>query len=534
MDDGISNDTRAIAIDHMIRFHYNNNCSSGIDSRTSDSTLHQAIIIFDKYLSKSHPADLLNVGIMSYFLSNKMEEIYSIELTDISSNFGHKELLEIEYDILQKLNYRLYYETTHQYLKIYLDNNKITLDGYHFTMYVALILFLENTYCNYTPNYLADQLLEFWLVLHMEPKVMEILINGEPVYSYIYLSWLNYDRTKYPAIYDIYSGYSHSQTALRLIPHINTTSSLKKSGLAYSMEIDDASINIYPKDVFEKFVTVSKLGKGAYGQVWSVKNGSKQIALKEGTEYDERIGIPVSAIREINALLLLSHPNITNMDGFYYDPYKISMFIGMDLMDDTLLNRIKRYYLDDETKSSYIMQLLSGISYIHSQNIMHRDLSHNNILVSNNNILKIADFGSARAFRHQDYIIKYTTEVCTIYVRAIEVLLGALPYTAMIDVWSCACLILFIMSRSEIFIGDSEIAMIFSIFKVLGTPTKGFNPEVLEWPEFRSDMPVWQRTGFPYLEEKYPKQIAILYQMLEYVPSKRITTAEALELFSKK
>ena len=65
-----------------------------------------------------------------------------------------------------------------------------------------------------------------------------------------------------------------------------------------------------------------------------------------------------------------------------------------------------------------------GLAYCHSMGVMHRDLKPQNILVTRDGGLKIADFGLARAFTPQHRPL--TVEVITRWYRAPEILLGSL------------------------------------------------------------------------------------------------------------
>ena len=56
-------------------------------------------------------------------------------------------------------------------------------------------------------------------------------------------------------------------------------------------------------------------------------------------------------------------------------------------------------------------QLLQGVHYMHRQNILHRDMKVANLLLNKHGVLKVADFGLARA-THKD--VKYTKTVCTV------------------------------------------------------------------------------------------------------------------------
>jgi len=69
---------------------------------------------------------------------------------------------------------------------------------------------------------------------------------------------------------------------------------------------------------------------------------------------------------------------------------------------------------------------------------LHRDLKPQNLLISNDGILKIADFGLARGYGIP--VRNYTHEVVTLWYRPPDVLLGSKNYMTTVDIWSIGCI----------------------------------------------------------------------------------------------
>ncbi|XP_033252324.1 cyclin-dependent kinase 6-like, partial [Drosophila miranda] len=79
-------------------------------------------------------------------------------------------------------------------------------------------------------------------------------------------------------------------------------------------------------------------------------------------------------------------------------------------------------------------ELLTGVDFLHLHRIIHRDLKPQNLLVSAQGHLKIADFGLAKTYNSE---MKLTSVVVTLWYRAPEVLLIQ-PYNSSVDLWSAA------------------------------------------------------------------------------------------------
>jgi cyclin-dependent kinase 2 len=92
-----------------------------------------------------------------------------------------------------------------------------------------------------------------------------------------------------------------------------------------------------------------------------------------------------------------------------------------------------------------------------------RDLKPQNLLVSLSGMLKIADFGLARAFSVP--VKKYTHEVVTLWYRAPEILLGQEVYSPPVDIWSVGVIFAEMLTKKPLFPGDSEIDQIYRIFR---------------------------------------------------------------------
>jgi cyclin-dependent kinase-like len=99
--------------------------------------------------------------------------------------------------------------------------------------------------------------------------------------------------------------------------------------------------------------------------------------------------------------------------------------------------------------------------------VIHRDIKPENLLISESHVLKLCDFGFARALTNQKGGAPYTEYVATRWYRAPELLVST-PYGPGVDIWSAGCIMGELAEGRATFPGESDIDQLYTIQRTLG------------------------------------------------------------------
>jgi len=307
------------------------------------------------------------------------------------------------------------------------------------------------------------------------------------------------------------------------------------------------------KHITRKYEDSHKLGKGAYGIVWKAteKKTNKVVALKKVFDAFQNSTDAQRTYREVVYLLQMGHENIVDLMQVLKADNDKDIYLVFEYMETDLHATIRANILEEIHKQYIMYQAFNALKYMHSANIVHRDMKPANLLLNSECLMKVADFGLARTLSDigSDQIAEgsnkdvMTDYVATRWYRAPEILVGSLHYGYCADLWSLGCIFGEMVNGKPVFSGSSTLNQLEVICELLGEPTKeeqkSFSSEFAEnmYSNLALGQAVIERLSNSTLEDRFkekfptasPDALDLLMSLLKYTPKDRITNDEGVK-----
>jgi len=302
--------------------------------------------------------------------------------------------------------------------------------------------------------------------------------------------------------------------------------------------------------VTRRYEVNQKLGKGAYGIVWNAqdKKTKETVALKKIFDAFQNSTDSQRTYREVVYLLQMKHENIIRLQQVLMADNDKDIYLVFEYMETDLHATIRANILEDIHKQYIMYQSFKALKYMHSADIVHRDMKPANLLLSSECLMKVADFGLARTLSEiasegkSDVMTDY---VATRWYRAPEILVGSQVYGFAVDLWSLGCILGEMLNGKPVFSGSSTLNQLETISELLGHPTD----EDLEGLKSAFAQSLYRGDGGIHLDEEKearlanstlqqrftekfptasPEALQLLMALLVYHPAKRLTTDAGL------
>ncbi|AAV50931.1 putative serine/threonine-protein kinase [Acanthamoeba castellanii mimivirus] len=502
---------REMLIDWLINIYFDQNVE------ISNRSLVSGIMMIDRYiyLEKTSISRKMyqGIGVICLNLACKLDDtkILGLDYCEyICAGIYTADILSnLEKRILKVFKFGLHFKNILHYIKLISIKENVDDTVYVFARLMLITILFKTNYLTIKTKSMAKNLMNFskWFVNNKNVEIKN------PIHIYFFTELRRYIThphfTSINRLAKEFRIFSLIKSRIPNIIYLEKPNVFSKEIIP--IELQNSLTIEYTENQLNNMNVIEKLGIGSFGLVNKVKFDNTEIALKTHHPDDSK-EIIVESLREINNMIMLDHPNIIKMHGYYYS--QGITHIGLELCDMPLYKKLDKGNLSPELKKSFIIQLLCGLKYLHNNNIIHRDLTSSNVLIKGDT-LKICDFGCSRFVYDKKIIGNYSLDVCSVRYRAIEILNGILPYNEKIDIWSCACLIAEILGEKFLFRGRNEIEVLDSINRLLGK-TVGSG-----------------RVGFSMLEKHYPNETQIIYKMLDFDPSNRPNAKLVLKIFSE-
>lgn len=247
--------------------------------------------------------------------------------------------------------------------------------------------------------------------------------------------------------------------------HIKRSKKAKNQRMNESEARKILSTMVTPGDPLERYDLKDKLGSGAAGEVYRAINKSTnaQVAIKRMIlEKQQRKDMIVT---EIQVMKEMNFKSIVNYIECYF--YEKELWIVMEYLEGGALTDIVLETVMDENQMATVSkECLLALDYLHSHNIIHRDVKSDNVLVGMKGEVKLTDFGFCAEINADE---KRCTVVGTPYWMSPE-LVKKQKYDKKVDIWSLGILIIEMIDGEPPYLHETPLKALYLI-AANGKPT---------------------------------------------------------------
>ncbi|POR39138.1 Protein kinase byr2 [Tolypocladium paradoxum] len=236
-----------------------------------------------------------------------------------------------------------------------------------------------------------------------------------------------------------------------------------------------------------KWMKGALIGQGSFGSVYLALHAvtGELLAVKQveapapgaNSQSDTRKKSMIDALkREISLLRELRHANIVQYLGCSSSADKLNIFLEY-VAGGSVQTMLNSYgALPEPLVRSFVRQILTGLSYLHNRDIIHRDIKGANILVDNKGTIKISDFGISKKLEASNILSGANNSrhrpslQGSVFWMAPEVVKQT-SYTRKADIWSLGCLVVEMMTGNHPYPDCSQLQAIFKIGGGKAAPT---------------------------------------------------------------
>lgn len=204
-------------------------------------------------------------------------------------------------------------------------------------------------------------------------------------------------------------------------------------------------IKVLDAETIQNLERIEDIGFGNGGRVIKVAK-KKFYALKEMIIQNKSTENFQHFLNEYEIMNMLDHPNILKTFGIFLSDSKKPPAILLEYCPHNLDQAIKNKTFSNVQIVCAIFQIAEGMRYVHFRNIIHRDLKPSNILIAEDGIMKIADFGISKLMSAEEQSM--TRGLGTQKFMAPEII-NEEEYNEKSDIYSFGVLVYYILSNGE-------------------------------------------------------------------------------------